>query len=55
MEIVDILENIDFFKGVSGKSRRALASICMPKSLKKNEILFPKAKPATPSIFSSPV
>ena len=40
MEIIDILENIDFFKGVSKKSRQALASICIPKTLKKNEVLF---------------
>ncbi len=40
MEIVDILENIDFFKGVSRKNREALASICIPKTLKKNELLF---------------
>jgi CRP-like cAMP-binding protein len=40
MEIVDILENIDFFKGVSKKNRQALASICIPKTLRKNEVLF---------------
>jgi CRP/FNR family transcriptional regulator len=40
MEIIDILETIDFFRGVSRKSRRALASICIPKSLKKNSLLF---------------
>jgi CRP-like cAMP-binding protein len=40
MEIIDILENIDFFKGVSKRSRQALASICIPKTLKKNEFLF---------------
>jgi CRP-like cAMP-binding protein len=40
MEIIDILENIDFFKGVSKKSRQALADICISKSLKKNEPLF---------------
>ena len=40
MEIIDILENIDFFKGVSKRSRQAHASICIPKTLKKNELLF---------------
>jgi CRP-like cAMP-binding protein len=40
MEISEILDNIDFFKGVSKKSRQALASICTPKMLKKNEFLF---------------
>jgi CRP-like cAMP-binding protein len=40
MDIVSILENIDFFKGVSRKSRQALASICMSTSLKKNQLLF---------------
>jgi CRP-like cAMP-binding protein len=40
MKIIDILENIDFFKGVSKKSRQALADICISKSLKKNELLF---------------
>jgi CRP-like cAMP-binding protein len=40
MKILDILENIDFFKGVSRESRQALASICISKSLKKNELLF---------------
>jgi CRP-like cAMP-binding protein len=45
MEIIDILENIDFFKGVSKKNRQALASICMPRALKKNEILFSEGDP----------
>jgi CRP/FNR family transcriptional regulator len=45
MEIIDILENIDFFKGVSKKGRQALASICQPKTLKKNEVLFSEGDP----------
>jgi CRP-like cAMP-binding protein len=40
MKIIDILENIDFFKGVSQHSKEELASICMPRMLKKNELLF---------------
>ena len=40
MEKIDILETVDFFKGVSRKSRQALADICMPKSLRKNDCLF---------------
>jgi CRP-like cAMP-binding protein len=40
MEILDILERIDFFKDVSRKSRQSLGAICFPKTLKKNELLF---------------
>ncbi len=45
MEIIDILDNIDFFNGVSKKGRQALASICRPKTLKKNEVLFSEGDP----------
>ena len=40
MEIFDILERIDLFKGVSLTSRKALASVCISRHIKKNEMLF---------------
>lgn len=40
MEIIDILERIDLFKGTSPGSRKALSALCVPKNLKKNELLF---------------
>ena len=40
MNILDILETSDFFNNVSLKSKQAVAAICLPKHLKKNEMLF---------------
>jgi len=40
MEIIDILERIDLFKGISLTSRKALASVCVPRNVKKTELLF---------------
>ncbi|HAJ78720.1 MAG TPA: hypothetical protein DCO75_03030 [Fibrobacteres bacterium] len=45
MEIIDILENMDFFNGVSQHSKEELASICIPRMLKKNEVLFSEGDP----------
>jgi CRP/FNR family transcriptional regulator len=40
LDIEFLLEQSDFFKGVSPKSKRALAEICRKKTLRKNEIIF---------------
>lgn len=40
MEKADILNQIQFFEDLSGESRNVLAGICIPKQLKKKEILF---------------
>jgi CRP/FNR family transcriptional regulator len=40
MEILDILNNSEFFNGVSIKSKQALASICIKKTIRKNEQIF---------------
>jgi CRP-like cAMP-binding protein len=40
MNISLLLDYSDFFKGISKKSKDALAAICIPKSLQKNETLF---------------
>lgn len=40
MDIEFLLEQSDFFKGVSAKSKQALAEICIRKTLKRNEIVF---------------
>jgi CRP/FNR family transcriptional regulator, dissimilatory nitrate respiration regulator len=40
MDISLLLDFSDFFKGISGKSKEALAAICIPKTLQKNETLF---------------
>jgi cAMP-binding proteins - catabolite gene activator and regulatory subunit of cAMP-dependent protein kinases len=40
MDIGFILEQSDFFKGVSAKSKQALAEICIRKTLHKNEVIF---------------
>ncbi len=34
------LQNAAFFKGISDKSKKALAEICIPKNIKKKQILF---------------
>jgi CRP/FNR family transcriptional regulator len=36
----DILKHISFFENISAKSRKALADICIPKTIRKKEILF---------------
>ena len=40
MDIEFLLEQSEFFKGVSAKSKQALVKICMRKALQKNEIIF---------------
>jgi CRP/FNR family transcriptional regulator len=40
MDISLLLDYSDFFKGISKKSKEALAAICIPKTLQKNETLF---------------
>jgi CRP-like cAMP-binding protein len=40
MNILSILDTTDFFGGVSVQSKEALADICIPKHLCKNEVLF---------------
>jgi CRP/FNR family transcriptional regulator, dissimilatory nitrate respiration regulator len=40
MDISLLLDYSDFFKGISNKSKEALAAICIPKTLQKNETLF---------------
>lgn len=40
MGLEQLIEGADFFKGLSGESRRALVSISAPRKLKKKEILF---------------
>jgi len=38
--IEENLKKSSFFKGISDKSRKALAEICIPKNIKKKQILF---------------
>jgi CRP-like cAMP-binding protein len=40
MDISFLLSCSDFFKGIPEKSREALASVCFPKTMQKNETLF---------------
>src|SRR3989339_1109973 len=40
MTALDIINRADFFKGVCEKSRFRVASVCIPKKLKKNEAVF---------------
>jgi CRP-like cAMP-binding protein len=40
VDIEFLLDHSDFFKGVSDKSKQALAGICIRKSLRKNEPIF---------------
>jgi CRP-like cAMP-binding protein len=40
VDISLLLDYSDFFKGISQKSKEALAAICIPKTLQKNEALF---------------
>ena len=40
MDALEILEQSDFFKALSPARRRSIAGICIPKILKKREILF---------------
>lgn len=35
-----LLDQVDFFKGVSAENKKALAAICQPQRLKKREMLF---------------
>jgi CRP/FNR family transcriptional regulator, dissimilatory nitrate respiration regulator len=40
MDILALIERSDYFQGVSVKNRELLAGICIPKELKKKEVLF---------------
>jgi CRP-like cAMP-binding protein len=40
MDIEFLLEQSEFFKGVSAKSKQALTGICIRKSVRKNEVVF---------------
>ena len=40
MDVVKLLEQSEFFRAVSPASRRAIASICIPKTLRRREMLF---------------
>ncbi|MFP4014396.1 MAG: Crp/Fnr family transcriptional regulator [Chitinispirillaceae bacterium] len=40
MDIVTFLERSEFFQGISSRSRELLADICIPKQIKKKEVLF---------------
>jgi CRP/FNR family transcriptional regulator, dissimilatory nitrate respiration regulator len=40
MNITELLQQSDFFKTISPSARKAVAAICIPKVLKKREILF---------------
>jgi len=40
MDVVTLLEQSEFFRAVSASSRRAVASICIPKVLHRREVLF---------------
>jgi CRP/FNR family transcriptional regulator len=40
MDIDFLLEQTEFFKGVSAKSKQALAEICIRKTLRKNDVIF---------------
>jgi CRP/FNR family transcriptional regulator, dissimilatory nitrate respiration regulator len=40
VDISLLLDYSDFFKGISKRSKEALAAICIPKTLHKNETLF---------------
>ena len=40
MDITELLQQSDFFKSISASARRAVAGICIPKVLRKREMLF---------------
>jgi CRP/FNR family transcriptional regulator, dissimilatory nitrate respiration regulator len=40
MDVEGLLERTDFFRSISLTGRRAVASICIPKTMRKREILF---------------
>ncbi len=40
MDIELLLDHADFFRGISAANRAALAALCAPRALKKNDILF---------------
>jgi CRP-like cAMP-binding protein len=40
MDITELLQQSDFFKSISAPARRAVAAICIPKVLRKREMLF---------------
>src|SRR5271157_66816 len=40
MDIASLLEQSDFFRALSPARRRAVAAICIPKTLRKRELLF---------------
>jgi CRP/FNR family transcriptional regulator len=40
MDISLLLDNSEFFKGMSEKGRAALSAICVPKALQKRDVLF---------------
>lgn len=40
MEIEQLLLIADFFKEISNQNRKAVAAICIPKSIKRQEVLF---------------
>ncbi len=40
MNIEQLLEIADFFKDISSQNKRAIAGICIPKNVKRQEVLF---------------
>jgi CRP/FNR family transcriptional regulator len=40
MDIESLLERTDFFRAISSPGKRAIASICIPKTVRKRETLF---------------
>lgn len=39
-ELVQLLDRSDYFKGLSAENKRALTTVCLPRTLKKRETLF---------------
>jgi CRP/FNR family transcriptional regulator len=40
MDVLSLLERSDFFRSLSAAQRRAVAAICIPRTLRKREMLF---------------
>jgi CRP-like cAMP-binding protein len=45
MDILSFLEQTQFFKGISGRSREALAGVCIAREHRKNSVLFRETEP----------
>jgi CRP-like cAMP-binding protein len=46
MNVSSLLDRAEYFRGVDQKSRELLAAICVPKKLKKKELLFTEGQTA---------